>query len=467
MKYKNTQNSIIISMILLLGFFLRLYSSLDFYLHDWDECYHALVSKNLMTNFFKPVLYSNPIFEYDYKSWTSNHIWLHKQPMALWMISISFKLFGVNEIALRFPSLLSSICCIYIIYKLAKECYSNRVALIAAFLFSTNGLIIELASGRTTTDHVDTLFLFFILSAVYLTLLYSKNRDLKYLILIGILTGLAILTKWLPALIILPIWFYISYSKNIFKETMVHFFILCVVIVIIAIPWQIYIFQYYPLEASWEFKYNTKHFFEVIELHDGNMFYYLNKIRINYGELIYLPLGWFFYKLIRQRYTKFEFFLFIWFLIPFLFFSIAKTKMPAYILFISPVLFIISGALYEKMYYDSKFKKWSKIYLILIILISLRYCSERVKPFSNKNRNPKWVKELKRMKLQYENDSKIVFFNFHKPIDAMFYTDICTYDFVPSQFQIDSLSRNGFTVLFNNPEKKYSLIKNVTFLEIN
>ncbi|MFT5169209.1 MAG: hypothetical protein ACI8P3_004457 [Saprospiraceae bacterium] len=48
--------SVAILLILLCGFLLRLYVAGDFYLHDWDERYHAVVAKNLMDHPLKPTL---------------------------------------------------------------------------------------------------------------------------------------------------------------------------------------------------------------------------------------------------------------------------------------------------------------------------------------------------------------------------------------------------------------------------
>ncbi|HLF65156.1 MAG TPA: hypothetical protein VI603_15435, partial [Saprospiraceae bacterium] len=56
---------------------IRLYLiSLDPYLQDWDERFHALVAKNMIEHPFKPMLRINPIMPYDYTAWCCNHIWV-------------------------------------------------------------------------------------------------------------------------------------------------------------------------------------------------------------------------------------------------------------------------------------------------------------------------------------------------------------------------------------------------------
>ena len=69
-------------------------------------CDHALVAKNFIQTPLVPRLYHTPL--YDYRTWTSNYIWMHKPPLALWLQAASMNAFGVHEIALRLPSLLIS-----------------------------------------------------------------------------------------------------------------------------------------------------------------------------------------------------------------------------------------------------------------------------------------------------------------------------------------------------------------------
>src|SRR5690349_16193803 len=66
-------------LIVTAGFLLRVFVASDQFLHEWDERYHALVAKHMLDNFLEPKLYSAPLLPYDFKSWSSNYIWLHKQ----------------------------------------------------------------------------------------------------------------------------------------------------------------------------------------------------------------------------------------------------------------------------------------------------------------------------------------------------------------------------------------------------
>src|SRR6476661_2530795 len=61
------------------GFCLRFFMASDMFLHEWDERYHALVAKNLLDNWLEPRLYREALLPYNYREWSANFVWLHKQ----------------------------------------------------------------------------------------------------------------------------------------------------------------------------------------------------------------------------------------------------------------------------------------------------------------------------------------------------------------------------------------------------
>lgn len=454
--YKKENFKLSLFLIIISGLSLYIYVSTDFFLHAWDERYHALVAKNLMNHPFIPTLYDKPIFPYDYENWPGNHIWLHKQPMPLWLMAGSMKIFGVNEIALRLPSIIMSTLSIYLTYKIGTYLFNKKTGLLASFLFSINGLIIELTGGRIATDHVDISFMFFILLSVFFSIKLAQQKSLAFSILIGLAIGAAVLTKWLVGLIVLPIWFLIILDTNQFKiKTIIfQFFLIITTVLITALPWQIYIFNNFPLEANYESSFNLRHFTEVIEGRSGSVFYFIDKIRINYGELIYIPLVWFLWKTFKN-FKNFKNFkklaLLVWFIVPLIIFSFAKTKMQGYLLFTAPALFIITSAFFFMLFENREKHKYKVIItfiLILFIAIPVRYGIERVKPFDKTERNPKWVLDLKNLKKL--NTQNGVLLNYDNPIEAMFYTDLTVYPFTPSEEKIVALINQGYNVFINN-----------------
>ena len=469
-KYLRKNNyQIAIFLLIISGLALRIYTSSDFFLHSWDERYHALVAKNLIHHPFTPMLYVNTILPYDYKSWIGNHIWLHKQPLPLWTIALSMWLFGINEIALRIPSIILTTIGIWLMFSIGSFFFNKRIGYLAAFFYSINGLIVELVAGRVATDHIDIFFLFFIELAIFFIIQFVQKNKTVYNVLVGFCMGAAILSKWLPALIILPIWVLIVIDSGRFSKGKIifHFIILLIASIIIFLPWQIYIFSTFPLEAKWESSFNIKHFTEIIEERKGPFYYYFDCIRINYGDLIYLPLIWFLWKTITN-FKNFKYLaISIWFLVPFIFFSFAKTKMQGYILFTSPALFLMTSEFWF-MLLDYKIKHKSKwlynLILLLLIALPIRYAVERIKPFEDTDRRPKWVNNLKNL-----NNKKIkngVLFNYNNPIEAMFYTNLTVYREIPNKTLIISLTEKGYTVLINNNDKLPPDIKSIKGVKI-
>ncbi len=444
---------IAILLLILCGLTLRIYTSTDFFLHTWDERFHALVAKNLIQHPLTPTLYDNPILPYNFKNWAGNHIWLHKQPLPLWTMAASMWLFGVNEIALRLPSIILTTIGIWLTFSIGSFFFSKKIGFLAAFFYSINGLIIELTAGRVASDHIDIFFLFFIEIAIFFSILFAQRRDTIYNVLAGVCIGAAILSKWLPALIVLPVWLLIVIDSGNFtlKSLIFQFIILLITCVSIFLPWQFYISKTFPLEAGWEASFNLKHITEVIEGQTGPFYYFIDKIRINYGELIYLPLLWFLWKTYKNFNNKKRLAICIWFLVPFIFFSFIKTKMQAYILFTSPALFLITSEFYftlSEYKKNHKFKWLFNLILILLISLPIRYSIERIKPFDKRDRNPQWVDDLK--KLNKEKIDKAILFNYNYPIEAMFYTNLIAYPNIPEKNIITDLIVKGHTVIIND-----------------
>lgn len=465
-KYWTKDNyKIAILLLVICGLLLRIYTSADFFLHSWDERYHALVAKNLIRHPLIPTLYDNPVLTYDYRSWVANHIWVHKQPLPLWGMAASMWLFGINEIALRLPSILLSTIGIYLMYIIGSYFFNKKTGYLAAFFFSVNGLIIELTAGRVATDHIDIYFLFFVELAVVFSIYFAQKGKMIFNMLAGISIGAAILSKWLPALIVLPIWLLLVVDTGKFKpkEILTQFIILIVTSILVFLPWQIYIYHAFPLEARWEAGFNLKHITEALEEQTGPFYYFINKIRINYGELIYLPLLWFLWKTLKNPGDKKRLAISIWFMVPFLFFSYAITKMQAYLLFASPALFIMTAEFWHMLaaYRKNHWLKWVfNLILILLIALPIRYSIERIKPFDKTDRNPQWVKDLKTL-----NESKFkkgILFNYSNPIEAMFYTDITVYQNIPENNILKDLQQKGYYILINDNGNVPERIKTVT-----
>jgi 4-amino-4-deoxy-L-arabinose transferase-like glycosyltransferase len=140
--------------LLLSGLTLRLVAStLDPFLWTWDEQFHALVAKNMVTNPLKPMLITNPVLGFDFRNWLGNHIWLHKQPLFLWQIALFFKVFGTTEFVLRLPTVLMMSAMIVLIYRIGKLTTNPTIAWYGAFIYCYTFYFIQFVTGYEFTDH--------------------------------------------------------------------------------------------------------------------------------------------------------------------------------------------------------------------------------------------------------------------------------------------------------------------------
>lgn len=151
---------------------------LDPFLNLWDERIHALVAKHLVNDPLYPVLYADPVVDIPYDRWDRFHIWLHKQPLFLWQIAISFKIFGYSELALRLPNIILSSILTLLAYRVGKLLISSRMGYYTAFLTSTSFYIIQLVSGQEGMDHNDMSFTFYVSASIWawVEYVYSENK---------------------------------------------------------------------------------------------------------------------------------------------------------------------------------------------------------------------------------------------------------------------------------------------------
>ncbi|MCX6234514.1 MAG: glycosyltransferase family 39 protein [Bacteroidetes bacterium] len=452
--YKHKKYSIVLMLILFVGLILRIYVSNDSYLHAWDERYHALVAKNLIKHPLKPTLYDNPVLSYDYNNWVANHIWLDKGPIPLWVIAISINILGNTDIAVRIPSIIISLISIYLTFLIGTLLFDKKVGLLAAFFHSINGLIIEVAGGRVSSDHVETFFIFFIELAVLISIIaIIKKKGILFSALIGAIIGLAILCKWSPALIVFPLWIFgeIMVAKKTKPQIFLHLFVSIFTCCIVVVPWLWYINREFPNEAIYVFKKFIFAYNKTLEQHKGPFYYYFQNVGMVYGEIIWIPILISIYQIIKRQINWRMILLNIWWIIPFVIFSLAATKRPTYLLLCAPAMFIILS--YYWFYIREKNVKKKvirNIILAFLMVLPIRYCIERVKPFTDIERNPKWALELKQMKNKY--DSKTIIINDEHAIEGMYYTDYIFYARIPNNDELENLQKKGYKVIFKKSD---------------
>jgi 4-amino-4-deoxy-L-arabinose transferase-like glycosyltransferase len=454
---------------------------LDPFLNIWDERFHALVAKNLMKHPFMPTLYEEQIVNTNYEGWDKTHIWLHKQPLFLWQMALSFKLFGINEFTLRIPSIILSVLLVFVAYRSGKLLVNERVGYIAAILLISSVFLIELVAGRQTTDHNDLSFIAYVSFSIWALIEYHFSKSKKWIFLIGIFSGFAILCKWLVGLLVYLGWLVIKMQekdltsiKN-FKDIFLSFLLT----LFITLPWQVFIFLKYPTEAFLEFQHSNSHFLKPIEGHSGNYWFHFDEFGALFGSLsiwLIIPAFIAFYYRIREK--KIYFSILSMIVGVYIFFTLATTKMSAFTFIVVLPVFITIATFIDAFLNKIVSNRIATpmVFIFVLIIAVFRFDIASLQKIhtdrNNKNTYSKMMISNKRIFQNLNLPDNTVLFNVkgRHYIEAMFYSGLPAYRFIPSLEQFEDIENKGkITALFMPSDGVLPdyLLKDTTVIRLN
>lgn len=427
---------------------------LDPFLTDWDEKFHALVARNMMDNPFKPMLKTEILIPYDYRPWCCNHIWLHKQPLFLWQMALSMKVFGISEFAVRYPSVLMGALMVPMVYRIAVLYTKNTfIAFGAAILMCCSNFHLELISGYQGMDHNDVAFGFYVLASIWAYTEYIQHKKASWIILIGVFAGCAILNKWLTGLLVFSGWglnILLNIRQKETRKELLHMLLALVVCVIVFLPWQLYIFNAFPQEAAFEFDFNTKHIFETVEGHKGSNEFYFNLFPEYFGQYIWVLVltGALLSFFNLQPGKKINIALLTYVGVVYVFFSlIVASKVNAYFFVVAPICYIYMAStlgLITKIPKVGTYVFMSAILICSFVLLNYKKIFVQHHPENvyrlHKIQNTKIYKNL-RNELPASIDI-VMNANGLSDVEVMFYNkgiNVFHYCFTPEEFEIIKL----------------------------
>ena len=212
-----------------------------------------------------------------------------KPILFYWLIVLSYKLFGVGILGARFPSIISALLNVILIYLLAKDLFNKKAAIFSALVLSTS----EVYFMYSRFASPDMTFLLFITASIYF-FVKAYRTDIKgtfKYIYMYIFMALAMLTKgplgFLYPMIIVCIFLAVKREWRVFKE--LRFLLGLMVFAAISAPWFIimialhgneYIGNVWSLEIIKKLKYVPlegnvnllKHYFYTIFYYVGMIF---------------------------------------------------------------------------------------------------------------------------------------------------------------------------------------------------
>jgi len=337
--------------LLIFSFFALLLPIANIPLFDLDEGAFSEATREMLLNKNFLTTYLNGELRFD------------KPILIYWFQAASVSIFGLNEFALRVPSITSSFIWLSAIYLFTNKYFNEKIALFTSIIFLSSLQINIIAKAATA----DALLNMFIVLSMFSFYTYFKTKKIYYLYFSFIFIGFGVLTKG-PVAILIPLVATLIFSlikkellfwiKSVFNLKGILIFL------IIAIPW--YILEY--LEQGQLFidgfflKHNISRFNSTFEGHSGSYFYFIPILIFGL-----LPFSSLVIKTLTKIKTFFSndlnLFLFLWFIFVFIFFSFSNTKLPHYIVYGYTPLFILMGMIFNK-YLEQQDKK---VFLVLFL----------------------------------------------------------------------------------------------------
>jgi 4-amino-4-deoxy-L-arabinose transferase-like glycosyltransferase len=265
-----------------------------------------------------------------------SHNWFIHPPFYMWLTAASSYVFGDNEFNARLWNALFAVGLVFATYLLGRKMFKGGVGILAGFIIATG--LQYIIQARIATFDIPLVF-FEILSLLFF-FYWLEDKLPRYYYLFFLMLGLAVLMKG-PVGIVLPLFVMITYLsftgglKDLFNFRM----ILGLIIAFLAGgTWytaQTLIHGRVFLDSIFGF-YTTGMYLVPIEQHFGPWYFYLPVMIIGFMPWIsFLPFSiayqW------KNRGDSDNLFAILWLGIVFIFFSIAGTKLPGYIMSLYPL----------------------------------------------------------------------------------------------------------------------------------
>lgn len=222
-------NLLLIILIILFAFFF--FFRLDYLtLTSWDEGWYASISREMVKtgDFINMIWNGRPYYDHP--------------PIGFWLMAVSYKIFGINELATRLPSAIMGLLSIILIYKVGVELFDKKViGFVAALIMGTSVWY----TIRVRSGNLESVFVFFYILAIYLSVKSSKN--FKWFPAAMAAFGGLILSKTLVGFsAIIPILF-INFNQLIkLKKNFIYLVLGAAALILVAYPWYYIHIQKYP-----------------------------------------------------------------------------------------------------------------------------------------------------------------------------------------------------------------------------
>jgi 4-amino-4-deoxy-L-arabinose transferase-like glycosyltransferase len=293
-----------------------------------------------------------------------------KPALLYWFQIGAYRVFGVNEFAARLPSALAALATVLLTYELGRSLSGAAAGLLAGLVLASSVLFCAAAHFANP----DALLCAFTTLALLLTWLSCSRHGRLWFVPISVCEGFAVLAKG-PVGLVLPLavtlvglaW---CRRLRLFLDRRLLWGVLAFILVVA--PW----YAWVGSETKARFldgfilRHNVGRYLSPMENHSGPIWYYLAVLVVGFAPWsIFLGLtGWYAVKALRieDRGSRIEEetavdprssildprslvrFLWCWIGVYLVFFSLASTKLPNYVLPIYPAVAVLTAAFLDR-----------------------------------------------------------------------------------------------------------------------
>jgi 4-amino-4-deoxy-L-arabinose transferase-like glycosyltransferase len=129
-----------------------------------------------------------------------NAITVDKPPAAMWVMSLSGRLFGFNAFTMLLPQALMGVAAVAVLYFTVRRCSGPGAGLIAGVALA----VTPVAVLMFRYNNPDALLVLLLVVAAYFTVRAIETGGIRWMALTGCVIGFAFLTKMLQAFLIVP-----------------------------------------------------------------------------------------------------------------------------------------------------------------------------------------------------------------------------------------------------------------------
>ena len=305
-------------------------------LTDPDEVFYSLTAREMSAkgDALTPYIFNQPQFE--------------KPIFIYWLLNAASALLGPTPFAARFFPAVFAWLGVLGLYFLARLGFKDESrAFWSAVALATAGFYFALAK-TVFTDMVFSVFILYSLLFFYYAF-DRPGRKGRGILGFYFFAALAVLTKGplgflIPALAVILFLVYRGQLRWLFDRRVMTGFLLGLAV---ALPWYVLMFTQYGNTFIHEFFYND-HWRRLVEAeHKGNDRWFFYPATILWGMFpwtLFVAAGFAgTYRRLKDHPGAFDHFLLSWFLVVFVIFQCAHSKLSSYILPVFPVLALLAG----------------------------------------------------------------------------------------------------------------------------